>query len=62
MGKIIDYTNNVEVIDSPDDGGHYLTQYSLTDPKTRVSKAIYETEFFAVKAYKDGAVEWEEWK
>ena len=62
MTIVIDYQNNVDLVHSPDDGGYYLVQYSLTDTKTRVSKAVYTERIFAIKAYRDGAVEWEEWR
>jgi hypothetical protein len=50
-----------KIVDSPDDGGYWIDQWSSEREKSRASKRVYRSLTAAKHALKTGKVQWEAW-
>ena len=51
----------VEIVDSPDDGGFWISVFDADTEKSRASEQIFTTESEAIKALRNDTVKWEPW-
>lgn len=51
----------VEIVNSPDDGGFWISVFDADTEKSRASEQIFKTESAAVRALRDNTVKWEAW-
>ena len=53
--------NTHDLIDSPDDNGHYIQEYKMDGKGTSRNSIIYPTSRDAWTAYRDNTVKYKEW-
>jgi hypothetical protein len=51
----------VEIVESPDDGGFWISVFDADTEKSRASKKIFATEAEAAKALRSNTIKWEPW-
>jgi len=51
----------IDIVDSPDDGGYYLSATDFAKRRKRVSQDIYPSFGDAMRAYSSSKVRWEAW-
>lgn len=52
----------VELVHSPDDGGYYLGQTDFQKTRQRVSLNVWPSADAALRAFRNGKVQWETWR
>lgn len=54
-------TTAIELVESPDDGGYYLSNTDFQNNRHRTSVKIYPTDKAARADWNAGTITWEEW-